>query len=89
MEYKKVWKVFNGEGYTINEGAEGFDCPLEALKAALDRGYDLQDMIDESYTICLVLEDDYTWIEVLDVTTIGSTAAFYNLYAQRGGITNA
>lgn len=71
-----MWKVFDGEGYTINEGAEGFDRPFDALQAALDRGYDLQRMIDEGYTIALVLEDEYTWLEVLDETTVGTTAAF-------------
>lgn len=79
MEYRKVWRVFNGEGYTIDDGTDGFDTPLEALQAALDSGYDLQGMIDESYTICLVLEDEYTWIEVLDETTVGSAAAFYGV----------
>ena len=79
MEYKKVWRVFNGEGYMIDDCSDGFSKPIEALQAAIDSGYDLQSMIDEGYTICLVLEDEYTWFEVLDETTVASTAALYGV----------
>lgn len=79
MEYKKVWRVFNDEGYTIDDGTDGFDTPKEAVEAALNRGYDLQGMIDDSYTVCLVLEDDYTWIEVLDEVSVRRVAEFHEM----------